>query len=39
VHRRSENGFNFDVAVDEQEANGSITFGGKLYNVRLTRDP
>ncbi|WP_437527142.1 hypothetical protein WME79_42265 [Sorangium sp. So ce726] len=29
----------FDVAIDEQEANGSITFGSKLYNVRLTRDP
>ncbi|WP_437592502.1 hypothetical protein [Sorangium sp. So ce1000] len=34
-----KNGFSFDVAVDEQEANGSIMFGGKLYDVRLTRDP
>jgi hypothetical protein len=29
----------FDVAVDGQEANGSLMFGGALYNVRLTRDP
>ncbi|XXX79846.1 hypothetical protein WMF30_13835 [Sorangium sp. So ce134] len=33
------NGISFDVAVDGQEANGSILFGGQLYNVRLTRDP
>ncbi|WP_437717098.1 DUF3556 domain-containing protein [Sorangium sp. So ce448] len=32
-------GLSFDVAVDEQEAKGSILFGGKLYSVRRTRDP
>ncbi|XYH98523.1 hypothetical protein ACMHYB_01805 [Sorangium sp. So ce1128] len=37
VDRR--NGISFDVAVDGQEANGSVAFGGPLYNVRLTRDP
>lgn len=38
-HADLRSGISFDVAVDGQEANGSIMFGGALYNVRLTRDP
>ncbi|WP_437585930.1 hypothetical protein [Sorangium sp. So ce1000] len=29
----------FDFAVDQQRADGSIVFGRTIYNVRLTRDP
>ncbi|WP_438019783.1 hypothetical protein WMF18_12270 [Sorangium sp. So ce315] len=32
-------GIDFDFAVDQQEANGSMAHETRMFNVRLTRDP